>query len=104
MEFSTGDLQQGKHVLAGSAVQVSGGLVCQDDCRFRKQGASYVIPPQSNVSEPWPVDWWLYKERHLVECFFQKLKWFRRIATRYVKLVTSFLAFVYLAAIAILLI
>ena len=38
---------------------------------------SYMIPPQSNVSEPWPVDWWLYKERHLVECFFQKLKWLK---------------------------
>ena len=37
-----------------------------------EHGASYVIPPQSNVSEPWPVDWYLYKERHLVECFFQK--------------------------------
>ena len=46
-----------------------------------EQGASYVIPPQSNVSDPWPVDWCLYKERLLVECFFQKLKWFRRIAT-----------------------
>ena len=69
-----------------------------------EQGAYYVIPPQSNVSEPWPVDWWLYKERHLVECFFQKLKWFRRIATRYDKLDASFLAFVYLASISILLI
>ena len=69
-----------------------------------EQGASYVIPPQSNVSEPWPVDWWLYKERHLVECFFQKLKWFRRIATRYDKLDASFLAFIHIAAIAILLI
>ena len=67
-------------------------------------GASYVIPPQSKVSEPRPVDWRLYKERHLVECFLQKLKWFRRIATRYDKLDTSFLAFVYLASIAILLI
>ena len=66
--------------------------------------ASYVIPPQSNISEPWPVDWHLYKERHLIECFFQKIKWFRRIATRYDKLDASFLAFVYLAAIAILLI
>ena len=37
-----------------------------------KHGANYVIPPQSNVSNPWPVDWYLYKERHLVECFFQK--------------------------------
>lgn len=26
------------------------------------------------------------KERHLVECFFQKLKWFRRITTRYLAL------------------
>ena len=60
-----------------------------------EHGASYVIPPQSNVSEPWPVDWYLYKERHLVECFFQKIKWFRRIATRYDKLDASFLAFVY---------
>ena len=50
------------------------------------------------------VDWWLYKERHLVECFFQKLKWFRRIATRYDKLDASFLAVVYLASIATLLI
>ena len=68
-----------------------------------EHGASYVIPPQSNVSDPWPVDWHLYKERHLVECFFQKIKWFRRIATRYDKLDASFLAFVYLASIAILL-
>nr|WP_325229787.1 IS5 family transposase [uncultured Oscillibacter sp.] len=69
-----------------------------------EQGASYVIPPQNNVSDPWPVDCRLYKERHLVECFFQKLKWFRRIATRYDKLDASLLAFVYIAAIAILLI
>ena len=34
--------------------------------------ASYVIPPKSNVSDPWPVDWFLYKERHLVECFSRK--------------------------------
>jgi len=64
-------------------------------------GASYTIPPKSNASHPWPVDWWLYKERHLVECFFQKIKWFRRVATRYDKLDASFLAFVYLAAIVI---
>ena len=65
--------------------------------------ANYVIPPQSNISDPWPVDWYLYRERHLIECFFQKIKWFRRIATRYDKLDDSFLAFVCLAAITILL-
>ena len=67
-----------------------------------KHGMHYVIPPQSNVSNPWPLDWYLYKERHLVECFFQKIKWFCRIATRCDKLDASFLAFVCLAAIAIL--
>ena len=69
-----------------------------------ERGATYVIPPQSNISKPWSVDWHLYKERHLIECFFQKIKWFRRIATRYDKLDASFLAFVYLASIAILVI
>lgn len=28
------------------------------------------------------IDWTLYKERHLVKCFFKKLKRFRRIALR----------------------
>lgn len=65
--------------------------------------ASYTIPPKSDVKDPWQVDWYTYKERHLVECFFQKLKWFRRIFTRYDKLDSSFLAFVYIGAIAILL-
>ena len=51
-----------------------------------EHGANYVIPPQSNVSDLWLVDWYLYKERHLIECFFQKIKWFRRIAARYDKL------------------
>ena len=93
-------------------VEISGSNVLAD-CAYgaktirayiSEQGSSYVIPPQNNVSDPWPVDWCLYKERHLFECFFQKLKWFRRIATRYDKLDASFLAFVYIAAIAILLI
>ena len=41
---------------------------------IEQSGASYTIPPRNNILEPWPVDWWLYKERHLVECFFQKIK------------------------------
>lgn len=67
------------------------------------QGASYTIAPRKNVSEPWEVDSCIYKERHLVECFFQKLKWFRRVFTRYDKLDDSFLAFVYIASSMILL-
>lgn len=63
----------------------------------------YAIPPKSNTKNPWKCDWILYKERHLIECFFLKLKQFRRVATRYDKLATSFLAFIYIAAISILL-
>ena len=68
---------------------------------IKERGAAVVIPPKRNAKEPWVADDYLYKERHLVECFFQKIKWFRRVATRYDKLDKSFLAFVYMAAIMI---
>ena len=70
---------------------------------IQRQDGDYAIPPKSNTKNPWKCDWFLYKERHLVENFFLKLKQFRRIATRYDKLASSFLAFVYIASIAILL-
>ncbi|KGJ05191.1 transposase [Paracoccus halophilus] len=44
-----------------------------------------------------PLDRLLYKERHLVECFFNSLKRFRRIALRSEKTVASFKASVDLA-------
>jgi transposase len=43
----------------------------------------------------------LYKERNIIERFFNKLKQFRRGATRYDKLLANFTDFVKLAAIAI---
>ena len=49
------------------------------------------------------MDWHLYKQRHLVEYFFHKLKQFRRIVTRYDKLASCFFAFIHIVAIAILL-
>ena len=57
--------------------------------------------PKSNAKNPWAYHLFLYKERHLIECFFQKIKSFRRIATRYDKLASSFLAFIYLSSIEI---
>ena len=66
------------------------------------EGATYTIPPKSNTLNPWGCDFHVYKERHLVECFFNKLKHFRRVATRYDNLATSFMAFIYMAAILIL--
>ena len=70
---------------------------------IEEHGATYTIPPKCNAKEPWEYDEWIYRERHLVECFFQKIKWFRRIATRYETLDDTFLSFVYLASIMILL-
>lgn len=65
--------------------------------------AAFCIPPKTNETDPWFCDWLQYKERHLVECFFNKLKEFRRIATRFDKLASRFLAFVHLGCIRILL-
>ena len=42
-----------------------------------------------------------YRERNRVERFFNKLKQFRRVATRYDKLGDNFLAFIKLAAVRI---
>ena len=49
----------------------------------RDQGAEAVIPPKSNRREPWEYDRKLYKPRNLIERVFNKLKQWRRIATRY---------------------
>ena len=39
----------------------------------------------------WYTDFYHYKERHLVECFFMKIKEHHRIATRFEKLACRFL-------------
>ena len=66
-------------------------------------GAEAVIPPRSNRKAPCTYDKALYEERNLVERFFNKLKQFRRVATRYDKHLANYRGFVQLAAIAILL-
>ncbi len=60
-----------------------------------------VIPPKSNRKEQRRYGAELHKERNVIERFFHKLKQFRRVATRYDKLLASFMGFVKLAAIAI---
>ena len=60
--------------------------------------ADFCIPPKSNSVDPWYTDFYHYKERHLVECFFMKIKDHRRIAMCFEKLACRFLAFIHLAA------
>ena len=49
-------------------------------------GGEPTIPSRRGAKFERRCDWWFYKERHLVENYFLKLKAFRRIATRYDKL------------------
>jgi transposase len=69
----------------------------------RNIGAIPVIPPKKNRTHQRPYDGDIYKERNRPERLFNKLKHFRRIATRYDKYAATFLAFVKLASLFILL-
>ena len=58
---------------------------------IEEHGAVVVIPPKSNVKQPWAVDYYLYKERHLVECFFRRLNGFAGLLQDMTNLTTLFL-------------
>ena len=62
---------------------------------IRERGAVPVIPPRSNRKTPREYDAHLYKERHLVECFINKIKHYRRIFSRYDKLAATYLGFLH---------
>jgi putative transposase len=76
-----------------------------DSDRFRAHLATRsiaaVIPPNASRSRAIPYDRHLYKERHLVECFINKIKHFRRIATRYDKTIASYASFVAVACVMV---
>jgi transposase len=59
-----------------------------------------VIPPKANRRVSRPCNFALYAERNLVERFFNALKQFRAIATRYEKTARNFLAGIHLASLA----
>lgn len=72
----------------------SNALIAQ----IQEQKCVPVIPPRSNRKVPREYDEHLYKERHLVECFFNKIKHFRRIFSRFDKKASSFAGFLAYAA------
>lgn len=53
------------------------------------------IPSRKNSKKPSPYDQYLYQERHVIECFFGKIKHFRRIFSRYDKAALSYLSFLH---------
>jgi len=87
------DGQTAEHVIADTAY---------DADRIRTAiaalGADAVIPPHPSRATVVVYDRHLYHERHVVECFVNKLKHFRRLATRYDKTAISFKAFILLVA------
>ena len=63
-----------------------------------QSGATAVIPPKRNRQKQYWYDEHIYKERHLVECFFNKAKQFRRVFSRFDKYADSYLSFLHIAA------
>jgi transposase len=52
-----------------------------------------VIPPKKNRKYKRDYDEHVYKERNLIECFFGKIKHFRRVFSRFDKTATAFMSF-----------
>lgn len=98
-----GDCRQAEALLSG--LQGVGHVIADaaDDADLLRAfiavdlGATAQIKANLSRAMAPPIDWNLYKERHQVECFFNKLKRFRRIALRCEKTTTAFMGFVHLA-------
>ena len=109
LELSAGQAHDGPvgrqlldHVQAGCIVLADKAY---DADGFRRdvaaRGGWANVPPKSNRRAPIPFSRWLHRHRNLVERFFNKLKHFRVIATRYEKHGENYLALVKLAAVRI---
>lgn len=66
-------------------------------------GAVAVIPPKKNRIFKREYDKHIYKERNLAERFINRIKQYRRVATRYEKTARNFMGYVRVAAIMVLL-
>ena len=60
-----------------------------------ERGAEPVIPPHPRAKQTRAYDHWWYRERHLVECFINKIKHFRRVFSRFDKLARRYLGFLH---------
>ena len=90
------DIGQAEHLLAG----IHAGALLADKAydadallnTLKETRIEAVIPPKANRTVQRPYDEHLYKERHLIECFFGKMKHSRRIFSRYEKLAMNYLS------------
>ena len=63
------------------------------------KGFVIVVPPKKNRLEPWEYDKELYKRRNEIERLFLRLKRFRKVFTRYDKLDSLYMGFIFFALI-----
>ena len=91
------DITQAENLLEGSknnTIIADKGYDCDKFIEAIKAAGSVpVIPPRSNRKELRDYDKIIYKERHHIECFFGKMKHFRRLFSRYEKIAKSYLSF-----------
>ena len=99
------DITQGPALIADYTYESVIADTAYDSDAFRAEitaaGAEAVIRPRKNRTQDIPYDEVLYKLRNVIERFFQRLKQYRRVATRYDKYAVRYLGFVYFAAILI---
>ena len=101
------DVTQAQPLLTGQqpeAVIADKGYDSDDLLAFLAElDAQAVIPSRRNRIEQRTLDDHLYAERNQVERLFNRLKHYRRLATRYDKTARNFLAFWHIASIVTLL-
>jgi transposase len=85
---------EGAEVFCGDKGYDSDALIEAIEAR----GMEAVIPPRSNRTEPRECNWFIYKERHLIECFFNKIKHYRRIFSRFEKRARNYMGFLRLVS------
>lgn len=87
---------EGKKILADKGY-------CSEEIRnfISQEKAEVCIPDKSNAVVIHNFDKELYKSRNIIERFFQRIKNYRHVATRYDKLSNCFLNFIILAAVMI---
>lgn len=90
------DMREGAILLADRACDTN---AWRDLAKEKRAWAN--IPAKRNRKANFPFSAWVYRQRNLIERFFNKLKQFRGIATRYDKDPRNFLAAIKLAAIRI---
>ena len=99
------ELTQAQALIAGLPAEIIIADKAFDADAFRAHLASRhiaaVIPSNRSRAQTVPHDPELYKERHVVECFINKIKHFRRIATRYEKTAYTYLSMICIAAMMI---